>query len=333
MKRVMFWLLLVVPVGAGGAYYILSHQQQSVAIVGARMGRAVELVYATGFVEAEQPVSIAARITAPVRQVLVKEGAHVRRGQPLVLLSDEEQKDSLAQAAAQRRGAALEEGRMLVLFSQGWVTKAARDQAVATADAARAAERTARARMDQMVVRSGIDGIVLRRDVEPGDLATPARTLMLLGDPARIRVTATVDERDVPRVHIGQQALMSSDAWPDRVIRGHVREVTPGGDPEQRAFRARLALDDSGALPLGLTLEVNIVTRQVDRALLVPASSLAAGRVWVVRDGRAYSKPVRVGIKGASEAQILSGLKAGDRLIDMPPDGLANGRRVKAALR
>src|SRR3546814_8449252 len=90
-----------------------------------------------------------------------------------------------------------------------------------------------------------IDGLVVKRDVEPGDLAAPSRVLMLLGDPAEMRVTAIVDERDVPRIAVGQSALLSSDAWPGRGIRGHVRELTPAGDPDQRAFRVRLGLDES----------------------------------------------------------------------------------------
>src|SRR3546814_5976395 len=78
---------------------------------------------------------------------------------------------------------------------------------------------------------------------------------MLLGDPAEMRVTAIVDERDVPRIAVGQSALLSSDAWPGRGIRGHVRELTPAGDPDQRAFRVRLGLDESEPLPIGMRSE------------------------------------------------------------------------------
>ncbi|WP_242443375.1 efflux RND transporter periplasmic adaptor subunit [Sphingobium sp. LB126] len=182
-----------------------------------------------------------------------------------------------------------------------------------------------------MVVRSGMDGIVLRRDVEPGDLAIPSRTLMTLGDPARIRITATVDERDVPRIRPGQAALMSSDAWPGRVLNAHVREVTPGGDPEQRAFRVRLATDGQVTLPLGLTLEVNIVSRRAPRALLVPASAVENGRVWIVGDGRAHARSVRTGIAGSKEVQILSGLSRGEKVIRAPEGKIAENMRVRTA--
>lgn len=213
MKTARFWYatpLLFVAAVAG--YLLWRAQPRDVDVVAARTGLAVELVYATGYVEAEQPVSVAARLTAPVVQVLVNEADRVRRGQALIVLDDGEQRGLLAQAAAERKGAVLDEHRARALFAEGWTTRAARDRAVAQADAARAAEQSALARLSQHIVRAGIDGIVLKRDVEPGDLATPLRVLLLLGDPARIRVTATVDERDVPRLRVGQPALMASDA-------------------------------------------------------------------------------------------------------------------------
>src|SRR3546814_15999137 len=126
----------------------------------------------------------------------------------------------------------------LALYKKGWVTRAARDQTVADAAAARAAERAALARLEQHVIRAGIDGLVVKRDVEPGDLAAPSRVLMLLGDPAEMRVTAIVDERAVPRIAVGQSALLSSDAWPGRGIRGPVRALAPARPPDQRALPA-----------------------------------------------------------------------------------------------
>ncbi|WP_176594144.1 efflux RND transporter periplasmic adaptor subunit [Sphingobium sp. EM0848] len=329
MKRIALWLLLLALLAAAAAYWLLSGRARDVTLVSARIGEAVELVYATGFVEAEHPVSVAARMTAPVRQVLAGEGDRIITGQPLILLDDEEQRHALQQARAQRRVAGQDERRILALYTRGWVTRAARDAAVAQADSARAAEASAAARLDQMVVRSGMNGIVLRRDVEPGDLAVPSRTLMTLGDPARIRITATVDERDVPRIHPGQPALMSSDAWPGRVLHGHVREVTPGGDPEQRAFRARIVTEDGSVLPLGLTLEVNIVTRRAIRALLVPTTAVESGHVWTVRDGRAHQHPVRTGTAGSRDIQILSGLSRDERVVKAPEGKLTEGMRVR----
>lgn len=301
----------------------------AVALVQPHYGPAAELVYGTGFVEAQQPVSVQARITAPIDRVLVEEGQRVTRGQALFLLADDEQRALSAQAAAQRRAAEQTEARTVTLFRQGWVTKAARDQAVANGDVARAAEATAGARREQLVVRAQIDGIVTKRDAEPGELASPTRVLAQLGDPARVRITATIDERDIARVAVGQPALMSTDAMPGKAIPARVAEITPGGDPGQRAFRVRLLPEWAANLPLGLSLEINVITRRKDRALLVPASAMAGGAVWVVREGKAHRQEVRTGVVGTEQVEVLSGVTTADRIIDKPADDLKEGQHVK----
>lgn len=293
-------------------------------------GPAAELVYATGYVEAEHPVSVSARITAPVRDVLVREGDPVTRGQALLVQDNAEQLGLLAQANAQSQGATLAEQRVLTLYKDGWATKQARDEAVYNAQAARASVNALQARLDQMTVRAGITGVVLKRDVEPGDLVTPGKLLLQLGDPASARVTATVDERDIPRVRRGQLALMSSDGLPGKVVRGHVTEITPGGDPNQRAFRVRIGFEKPENLPFGLTLEVNIVTHERESALLVPSGAVQDGKLWVVEDGKAVQRSVRIGISGTDKTEILSGVAQGDTVIVNPPKDLEEGQKVRS---
>jgi len=156
--------------------------------------------------------------------------------------------------------------------------------------------------------------------------------LFQLGDPSRIRITATVDERDITRVAVGQKALMSSDALPG-AIPAHVSEVTPGGDPTVRAFRVRLLPDTDAPLPMGLTLEVNIITSERKAAVLVPASALVGdGRhVWVVAQGRAASRTITKGADGTSKVEITSGLRSGETVILNPPADLAEGQRLRPA--
>ena len=136
------WLIIpLLALALLGGYFWWSEQPRSVETATSRMGPLVDLVYATGFVEAEHPVSVSARLTAPVTDVRVAEGEHVHKGQPLVILDDGDVRGTMAQAAAESRVAGLNEHRIVTLFSEGWVTRAARDQAVASADAARAAEQ------------------------------------------------------------------------------------------------------------------------------------------------------------------------------------------------
>ncbi len=327
------WKLLILPIVALAialGVWLWWTRPVPVDMTTAHRGQALDIVYATGYVEVEEPVEVSAQITAPITQVLAAEGARVSRGQALATLYAADQQALVRQLAAQRVNADIEAARTRKLFKDGWTTAAARDKADATARAARAAEGAAQAKLENYVLRAGVAGVVLRRDVEPGDLASPGKTLFVIGDPAQLKVTATVDERDMPRIRTGQAALMSSDAYPNRILKGHVRDITPSGDPTQRAFRARLVLDQPEPLPVGLTLEVNIVTRTVDNALLVPASAISDDHVWVVSDGRARKRAVTTGISGIDHVQVTDGLKPDEKIIAQPPEGLEDGARVKA---
>lgn len=326
--RPVYLFAIILFAAAAGAFLWFN---QPVKVAGARptVGPAVDVVYATGFVEPREPVEVASRVTAPIVRVLVSEGQHVTRGQPLVTLESNEQLQAIAELAARSANAAVAEERAVALYKRRFLAPAARDRVISEARSARAAERVARARLNHFVLRAGISGVVLRRDVEPGDLASPTKTLMLLGDPTVVRVTATVDERDIPRVRTGQRAMMSSDAFQGRVFRGSVYEITPSGDPNQRAFRVRISPDEVGTLPVGMTLEVNIVTASRSGALLVPATAVRDTHVWTVRDGRAVRISVKTGVEGNQRREIRQGLDKSTCVVTNPPEDLADGDRLE----
>lgn len=331
MRRIVVASLALTALAGAGAAWAWHARPQEVHVAPVVRGEAVELVYATGFVEPQQPVALSSRLTAPVIAVNADEGDRVTAGQVLIFLDAAEQRGLLAQAEAEKRGAELAEQRVSTLYGQGWVTKAARDQAVATASAARAGVTAAAARVGNNVIRSPMSGIVLKREVEPGNMAVPGATLMQLGDPARLRITATVDERDIIAVRPGQEVLLSSDNFPGRTIRAAVQTITPAGDPSQRAFRVRLVLLERIELPFGLTLEVNIVTRRKPAAMLVPAAAVAKNVVWIIgENGRASRRRVAVGIAGTERVEILSGVRPGEQIVLSPPTTLEDGARVKA---
>ncbi len=325
------WLIALIVI-AVVAVLAWSWTTRPTAVAGARAerGAIADVVYATGFVEPRRPVDVSSRVTAPVTAVLADEGDRVERGQALAILDAEDQRETMAQLTANRVNAEQDEHRALALFQQGWITNEARDKAVAAANAARALEAAGRARVNQYTIRSGISGVVLRRDVEPGDLASSTKTLFEVGNPRDLKITATVDERDIPLVRMGAAAMMSSDAYPGRVLRGRVYEITPGGDPDQRAFRVRIRPETMTNLPVGLTLEVNILVAERQNAILVPGGAIRQGAVFVVENGKAEQRAVKTGMRGVDRTEIKSGINAGACVLSNPPPNLKDGEPVSA---
>ena len=129
----------------------------------------------------------------------------------------------------------------------------------------------------------------------------------------------------------GQQVLIRSDALPGQTFHGQVRAVTPKGDPVARSYRVRISLPAGTPLMIGMTTETNIILRQSDHALLLPAGSVQHDTVWRVEDGHLSAQKVRVGARGATEVEILEGISDGGWIVAAPSPSLKAGQRVHAA--
>ena len=173
-------------------------------------------------------------------------------------------------------------------------------------------------------------GTVIRRDGEIGQLIGANQTVFWLYSNAPLRISAEVDEEDIAQVRAGQQVLIRSDALPGQTFHGQVQAVTPKGDPVARSYRVRISLTADTPLMIGMTTENNIVLRQSDDALLVPAGSVQQDTVWRVEDGRVSPQKVKIGAKGATEVEILDGVGEGDWVVAGPSPRLTAGQQVHA---
>ena len=123
-------------------------------------------------------------------------------------------------------------------------------------------------KLDDYTITAPMDGVVLRRDGEVGEIAEAGQILFRVGVPKPLQVVAEVNEEDIPRVAVGQTVLLRTDAFPDRRLEGKVREITPMGDAVAKTYRIRIALPDDTPLQLGMSVEANVVTREKADALL-----------------------------------------------------------------
>ncbi len=140
---------------------------------------------------------------------------------------------------------------------------------------------------------------------------------------------AEVNEEDIPRVAVGQLVLFRTDAFPGRRIEGRVREITPMGDPITKTYRIRIDLPDDTPLRIGMSVEANVVTREKDNALLVPADAVQGSHVFVLEGGVARRREVKIGIKGTRAIEILEGLDETARVISPIPAALHDGAPVR----
>ncbi len=329
-RRLPLLLILLAALGIFVVLYI-RNGGTAVAVAPAGLGKAVEAVYATGTVEPETWARIGPVTTGRIAEILAREGEAVRAGQPLARLDDREAVARVAELEARAAYWREEVERSRVLAARGIRSREAEDKAASEYNAAVAAIKAARQRRLDLMVTSPIDGVVLRRDGEVGEVVDTNDALFWVGEPRPLRITADVDEEDIALVRPGQQVLIKADAFPDRVLAAAVDRVTPKGDPVNKTFRVRVRLPDDTPLMIGMTTEVNVITAEKDSALLVPATAVTDGRLFVMEDGMARLRPVRIGIRGRDRIEIVEGLSTGEMVVASPPAGLGDGDRIRPA--
>jgi RND family efflux transporter MFP subunit len=327
MRRRVLPLVILAIAAAGGWFWWT--MPPAVAIALATTGPALRAVYATGSVEPLHWARVGPALRARITEVLVEEGARVAEGQPIARLDNREALHRAEETEARARFAQEDLARIRTLVTRDIASRAALDRAEAEARAVRAVAEAAQRRLDDYIVRAPADGLVLRRDVEVGEVVDTPASLFWIGEPRPLRVTAEVDEEDIAQVREGQRVLLRADAFPGQVLTATVGRITPKGDATRKAYRVRLILPDDTPLMIGMTVEANIVLRQAEDAVLVPPAALRDGRVFVVQSETVQARPVEVGVQGPRAVEILRGLQRGEAVVLDPPAGLASGQAVR----
>lgn len=196
---------------------------------------------------------------------------------------------------------------------------------------ARAAVAAAEAQLALTRITAPAGATVLVRDVEPGDLVVPGRVLFDLALDGATELVAFPREENLAELAPGAPAVASADAFPTRSFAAHVASLAPVIDPAQGTVEIRLAVPNPPSyLRADMTVSVNIEVARHDTALVVPLDRVGDARgaaPWVVveRDGRAERRSVRLGLQGDGAAEVLAGIREGDRVL---PTTVRAGERV-----
>src|SRR6476661_5714917 len=244
--------------------------------------------------------------------------------QHLIAQSGLDDAHSLVDVAMNRKRAA--ESQLVV--SEAKVAEARAQVAQARAAAERAAEDVANA-----TIRAPIRGTVLSRDVEIGspvssilNLGANATLVMTLGDIDRVFVRGKVDEADIGRVRLGMPARITTESFRDKVFEGRVTEISPIGVEKDNVttFQVEVSIDNPGKeLKANMSANAEIVLEQFPGSLLVPEAAVTYDPqknafVDVVDPGAKTGRrrvSVKVGVGNGTRMQVLSGLKAGDKVV------------------
>ena len=329
-RKVVFLAAFVVALAALATLYVFDCSRVDVAVQPVRRGPAVRAVDATGVVEPVNWAKVTPLVQGRIAELCACEGEAVEKGAELARLDDREARARLAELTAREAFLAREAERYRELLERRAVSVQAYERTTSELLQARAAVQAQNERLDHFILRAPMDGEVLRRDGEIGEIAGPGDVLFWVGMPQPLWVVAEVDEEDIPLVASKQTVLIKADAFPRNNLPGTVKQITPKGDPVSKSYRVRIALPEDTPLMIGMTTEVNIIVEEKKNVLLVPATALRDGRLFIVENGRAEARAVEVGVIGSEFAEIVSGITEGELVIAYPPRDLTAGVTVDA---
>ena len=201
---------------------------------------------------------------------------------------------------------------------------------------ARASLRMTQARLDYTVIRAPVDGTLIGRSVEPGNIVQPGKELMVLAPAGETQVVVQIDERNFAQLALGQQALGSADAFPGRRFAAELVYINPGIDALRGAVEVKLKVPDPpDYLRQDMTVSVDIEVARSANAVVIPTDAVrdaAGAQPWVlaVKERRATRQPVKLGLRGDGRVEVLQGVAPGDLLIPSTNAAIVIGQRVRA---
>ncbi len=204
---------------------------------------------------------------------------------------------------------------------------------------ARASLQAVLAIFEHSSIKAPADGILIARNVERGDVVQPGKALMVLSPTGETQLVVQIDEKNLSLLAFGQKALASADAYPLETFPAELVYINPAVDPQRGSLEIKLRVPSPPSyLRQDMTVSVDIEVARKANTLVLPTAAIrdsATKQPWVMRveAGRARRQPVKLGLRGATKAEILQGLSAGDVVLSDSAGNPAEGRSVRPDIR
>jgi RND family efflux transporter MFP subunit len=288
-----------------------------------------EAVYGTGTVEPERWAKVVPLQRRRLVELCRCEGQVVRAGQVLGRQDDAEERSALDQMEINRGQLERDLSRAEKDRDKSDAARTEYEQRWTKLEEAKSRIAAQKVHLDSLLLKAPLDGMVLRRDGEVGEIAGPTDVLFWVGPPAPMQVVAEVNEEEINRIVSGQKAFLRSEAFPGRALRATVSQITPKGDPTRKTFRVYLRLPQDTPLRIGMSVEVNIIFREKPSAIVVPAEAIAGDWVQMIDDGQIRRVPITVGIRGNRNTEIIGDIAKGTPVLSPARRDLADGTRIR----
>jgi RND family efflux transporter MFP subunit len=337
----------------------------SAALIPVTAGSFQATVPVTGTLVSRSQVDVKAEVIGRITRFDKEEGDRVEAGEPVIFVNDENYQLALRQAEAAiavaeaglaraelaRSHARSEMERAENLLKSGGITdkdlKAAqladRDagaqvlMAKAQLEQSRSALSVTQKHIRDTVIHAPVAGEIQRKIVNKGAYVEAPTHVFSIVDNGRLELESSVATSDLAPVRQGQRVNFTVNAYPGAAFEGRVIEIAPSVDEQTRSAKVRIQVDNSARkLKAGMFAQGEILTGVSSGAIIIPSSavyrddrSAKSSYVFVVENGAAARRGVRIGRERDSQLEIVEGLKPGDQVIAEQNIEIADGVRVQ----
>lgn len=343
-KIILVLVVVIIAIVTGYKYYAQKQEEAKKPVVNTAQVQYMSMksiVSATGTIKPVESVEVSSKITARVKQVLVKENDTVTQGQTVALLDGKDYETQKEQAEFTLQNAKTIYDRTNYLYNIGAKSKEDLDNAQYNYDTAQSKLEEAESNLSETVIVSPMDGVVIGEPVTDGTMAVQGNSnptvIMRIADLSRKQIFAKVDETDIGSVRVGQKATFTVDAYNGKTFTATVSKISQtdmdnswnisnsssSSSSSSAAviyYSVTLDVDDpEGLLMPSMTARVEIETANKDSALAVPLSALKTDKngtyVIVIKDdGTTENRYVETGIYGDEFVEIINGLSENEKV-------------------
>ncbi|MFT4195813.1 efflux RND transporter periplasmic adaptor subunit [Ottowia sp.] len=302
----------------------------------------------TGTLKAVNSAVVKARVPGELQGLTVREGDTVQAGQVIARVEPTEYAERLRQAHLQAEAAKAQVDiaqrqydNNAALVNQGFISRTALDNSLASLATAQASHRAAlagaevlRKSLADTVLRAPIGGQVAQRLAQPGERVAPEARIVEIVDLSRLELEAALSPADSVAVRVGQPATLTVEGVP-QPVQATVARINPSAQAGSRSVLAYLSVTAQPGLRQGLFARGQLATGQV-RALAVPLSAVRTDKplpyVQAVESERIAHRTVETGARGEVEGELwvaVQGVAEGARVLRGAAGLLREGTQVR----
>lgn len=322
-----------------------------VEVTTAKNGSLKKILTYIGTIEAWEEVDIVPNIAGKIARIHVKEGDRIKKGDLIAELDSESLKLTLSQTKANLSAAqaAYDDAeknlrRMEVLSKDGTVAPQQLEKAQLAFNSAQAAVEQLKAAVDLVeynlrvsTMRAPFDGVVTHKHMEEGDMINPSMGtgpgVVTFMDFSQFKIRILAPEIDLPYLKQGLPTEATVDVYQGEIFSGTIYIVSPASAKNSRMFEVQLKFPNSGGkLKPGMFARVSIIAEKHDNVVTLPLSTIISQEsnpyVFIVDNGKAIRRDIKIGIIQDEVVEIVSGVHSGETVVSVGQQMLQDGTLV-----